>query len=253
VKRKLLLLNAVLAGLVVFGATELYRQYVEAENRYAILQESSTLLEAPQAEDPKSAPAVRPADYAPVVQRMLFAADRNPIVEVAAPEAVVVKRPQLPRLAGLVNFGPSPMALMAVDSNSQPEWVEVGQKAGAYVFEGIEGDRVKLSWNGEPIVVSQTELAAQREAPPPRQAKAARKRPADAPPATPAAAAPVNLTESSAAPGGEYKIGDEFVPGRFRADPNDGAADGTEYNGYTKRVRRTPFGAQAWWEKRDKK
>ena len=38
--------------------------------------------------------------------------------------------------------------------------------------------------------------------------------------------------------------------GRRSADPSDGVADGTESDGYTRRVRQTPFGAQHWWEKK---
>ena len=38
--------------------------------------------------------------------------------------------------------------------------------------------------------------------------------------------------------------------GRRAADPTDGVADGTESDGFTRRVRETPFGAQHWWEKK---
>ena len=37
-KRKLLLLNALLAGFFILGATELYRQVLEGEARYDRLQ-----------------------------------------------------------------------------------------------------------------------------------------------------------------------------------------------------------------------
>jgi hypothetical protein len=49
--------------------------------------------------------------------------------------------------------------------------------------------------------------------------------------------------------GGKYSIGREIRPGVYAADPGDGAPDGTTHQGFVKRVRKTPFGAQAWWEK----
>jgi len=36
--------------------------------------------------------------------------------------------------------------------------------------------------------------------------------------------------------------------GRRAANPNDGVADGTASQGWVRRVRKTPFGSQHWWE-----
>lgn len=249
-KRKLLLLNAALLGVCVLAASELYRQWILAEDRVANLDTVAPDAIPPVYPDPPARATLRAGDYLPVVDRMLFSADRNAIVEVQVEEVVPEERPDLPHMSGLVDFGDGPQALMAA-GGGEAKWIGVGDQVGDFVFAGVdEGDKIKLTWKEEEIVVERAKLA---EAPKPKRktAKAANAAPA-ASGAQSAAASP-NLTapaEAAKTVGGKHNIGAEFAPGRFRADPGDGADDGTEYQGYVKRVRRTPFGSQAWWEKK---
>ena len=245
-KRKLLLLNALLFGLGILAAADLYRQWIEGEQRVARLDVTAPDAMPPTFPPRDKPPNVRPADHRAVADRMLFSSDRNPIVEVAAPEVVVEERPTYPRMSGLVDFGDGPQALMSAGGDPA-KWIGIGDEIGDFVFTGVDGEEIKLTWKDEEIVVTRAELAEVEEKPKPRPGRAAA-----APAAAPPAEAQKNLT-AAAKPaetvGGKHNIGSEFVPGRFRADPNDGAADGTKYQGYVKRVRRTPFGSQAWWEK----
>jgi hypothetical protein len=254
-KRKLLLLNTVLFGVLVLGASELYSRWLQAQDRYARVDEAARVVPLPDYPAPGARPPIRPAQYMPVVERMLFTKDRNPTVEVVVAEAPVEQRPELPLLAGLADFGDGPRALMASASDGTPQWMKVGDKVGAFVFEGVDGQKVKLSWKGEEFAVLQDQLAGSMVR---REKKANTKNGNRPPAATPPGAAPKPANLAPNAPqniGGEYKIGKELRPGVHAADPSDKSPDGTTFKNadgstYTKTVRRTPFGSQSWWEKK---
>jgi hypothetical protein len=255
-KNKLLLVNALLLGVFVLGASELYRQWIEAEGRYARIDAAERVVPLPDFPAPAERAMVRPADYLPVAERMLFSKDRNPNVEVIVDEAPVEQRPELPLLAGLADFGDGPRALMAATSGDTPQWIKTGEKVGAFVFEGLEGQQVKLKWNDEEFTVEQEKLVGAVV----RQTKTTKKappRPAGAPPGAPAPAQPAGNLAANAPQniGGEYKIGKELRPGVYAVDPDDKSPDGTTFkhsdgSTYIKTVRRTPFGIQPWWQKK---
>ncbi|MEZ5396277.1 MAG: hypothetical protein R2724_26210 [Bryobacterales bacterium] len=255
-KRKLLLINAMLFGLFVLGASELYSRWLEADARFARIDQAERVVPLPEYPAPGAQAAVRPAEYMPVVDRMLFSKDRNPVVEVVVAEAPVEQRPDLPLLAGLADFGDGPRALMAAASNDTPQWIKTGDKVGAFVFEGLDGQKVKLSWKGEPFTVSQDQLAGSivRKETKKQQAKGPARN--GAAPAAPAQTSG-NLAAQQAPEtvGGAHNIGKELRPGVFAADPKDNSPDGTSFKHsdggtYVKTVRRTPFGSQSWWEKK---
>ena len=256
-KNKLLMLNALLLGVFVLGASELYRQWIEAEARYARIDRAERVVPMPDFPAPTARAAVRPASYMPVVERMLFSKDRNPVVEVVVEEAPVEQRPELPLLAGLADFGDGPRALMAAASSDTPQWIKTGDKVGAFVFEGLDGQNVKLSWKDEEFTVEQEKLVGAMVR---KETKTSRKRPnrpaAPAPGAPAQALPPADLAANAPKPvGGEYKIGKELRPGVHAVDPSDKSPDGTTFkhsdgSTYTKTVRRTPFGSQSWWEKK---
>lgn len=248
-RKKLLLLNALLLGVLILGAAELYRAYLDARGRYELLDRFTDARQPPGFPPPGDPRAVRQADYMPIVERLLFFADRNPIVVVEAPEVEEVVRPALPILSGLVDFGDGLSALMSPAANVQPEWIKVGDKVGEYVFNGLDGEQVKLAWNEEEIVVGQDSLKAREAAEPTRTRKrqAAAGRGGGSAPAGSAAApqAAANVSGSNQ----DARVGAEFMPGRFRVTGGDDSPDGTVHKGHVKRVRKTPFGSQSWWEK----
>lgn len=252
-KRKLLLLNALLAGLLILGAAELYRQTLEAEARYLALEEPAGVASLPDPENANAREAVRQADYLPIARRLLFSEDRNSDVIVEAPEPEVVERPPLPGLSGLVDLGGGPTALMVPGGGGEPAWFDVGDKVGDYVFAGVEGDKVKMTWREQEFLVAREDMA---EAPAragesrdeSRSSRDPRTRTADS--SRPAAAAGANLTARSSGDA-DLGIGDEFAPGKFRALPGDDHKNGAEVKGYRKVIRQTPFGSQSWWEKKE--
>jgi hypothetical protein len=262
-KRKLLLVNLGLAAVLLAGAIELHRRIEQARERYTILQNGG----APEEQEPAVFPAPQPpprlrqADYLPVVDRLLLSQDRNAVVEVEAPAETVVQRPALPVLMGVMNLGKGPIALMAENSESMARPIELGGKVGEYTFVGVSGEKLKLAWQGEEIEVAQSELTTELK-PMPRGARPAAGGPggtARRPTANrgrptaqrPAASPAVPTPDTRKAIGGRYNIGTEIRPGAFRADPRDTSPEGTEFEGYRKVVRATPFGTQSWWERKD--
>jgi hypothetical protein len=248
-KRKLLILNLALVVLLAAGLVELRRQIHVARDRYSIFDEASA---AASATFPVSgeAGAVRPVDHMPIVERLLFSADRNPIVEVEAPVIEVVKRPELPMLVGLMDFGKGPIALMTAEGDAAAKPVSIGEKVGEYVFRAATAERITLEWQGQTFDLLHSELAnrpAAKAKAPVRETRApATRRPVGA--ATASAAADASPKQSTSL-GGKYNIGRQIREGSHAADPKDSSPAGTVYQGYVKRERRTPFGTQAWWEK----
>ncbi len=254
-KKKLGLINVLLAALFVWGCLVLRGQYERARQRYEIFDVSAGTGEPPVMPAPAEAPDVRAATYAAISQRLLLSRDRNPVIEVIVPDEPETERPQPPLLGGVVDLGDGPLALMAPDADTPPRWTGVGEKVGEYTLQAFAEDTLTLSWNGESIELPQSELAAVKFAR--RERETASRRTAGVGSANRKTAASrsgesaSNLAASSEAiEKGKYVIGKQLSSGGYAADPNDGAQDGVEYKGYVRRVRKTPFGAQHWWEKK---
>ena len=249
--RRLLLLNTLLAGMLILGAVELYRQVIEADARYERLEAFADPKQPPEFPAPPDPDPARPADFMPVVDRLLFSPDRNAevVVETVAPE--IAPRPPLPQLSGLVDFGGGPTVLMTADSAKPPVWLAVGDKVGDFIYEGVEGDNIKLKWKEESFTATKEQLSRAPE--PPRRQSNARGQNGGRPsrtapgPRTAAAAAPADL----AGAGQDARIGPEIGPGRYAVVRGDDSPEGTEHNGLVKRVRKTPFGSSSWWEKKE--
>jgi hypothetical protein len=246
-KRKLLLLNALLAGGFILGATELYRQVLDGDARYDRLQVFSDPRQPPEFPSPADPTPTRAGNFMPIVDRLLFSADRNADIIIETVETEVASRPGLPHLAGLVDFGDGPSALMTADAGEPATWISVGGKIGAFVFEGVDGEEVKLSWNEEQFTVTKEQL---NETP-----VAVRKPPVRPPPGPrggrPTAATAANAAGDLAGVGQNSRIGPEMSPGVYRVVPGDDSPAGTEHEGFIKKTRSTPFGATAWWEKNE--
>ena len=147
-------------------------------------------------------------------------------------------------LSGIANLGEGPAALLAAQAGAKARWVAAGEQVGAYRLEAIQGDRLTFSFRGRQVSVSAKDLQDES------RRRAARPRAAGPRPVA-------RIPTGSGALGGarpgraRYRIGAEFRPGRFAADATDGAPDGTVYEGYVRRIRQSPFGAQHWWEKQE--
>ena len=261
--KKLLALNVVLAVLVVAAAAGLYASIGAANERYSILTPQVPSKDVPDYPGPESVRRVRAGDYLPIVNRMLFSSDRNPIIEVAGPpQASPESRPPLPRLAGIMELGEGPVALMSPDLDTPATPIEVGERVGAFTFLGTQGEKVLLQWRDEKIAAMPSELRGSsgdggRRRAGSRSAGSGRtRRPSRARMTTsqaPARAESVQVRQPAGqqpgAIGGKYNIGASIGAGRYRADRNDDSPAGTRSQGFIKRSLVTPFGTRSWWEK----
>ncbi len=253
-------LNATLLGLSIVGYAELYREWLVAEARFARLEVRPVVLPAPKLLAPAGRAVVDPSDYQPAIDRLLFARDRNPSVEVVAneggPEGHPLKLPILIGFAVLDDRGPR--FLIAASSDDRPKWIDLGGNVGGFVIEGISGQSIVLQ-SEEGIVV--VPLKALRNQSPPvmrstRQEDREALRPWVSSPGEAGGSGRFLDTGHNASQriGGSYRIGAELQPGYYAADPEDVSPDGTAYersdgSTYRKVVRHTPFGSQSWWEK----
>jgi len=229
----------------ILGAVELYRQVIEADGRYERLEAFTDPKQPPEFPAPADANPARPVDFMPVVERLLFSPDRSAEVVVEIVEPEVDRRPALPQLSGLVDFGGGPSALMTADSAKTPVWLAIGEKVGDFVYEGLKGEDIKLKWKEESFTATREQLSRAPEPPrrptvrgpggPPRKPQAA------------AATAPADL----AGVGQDARIGPEIGPGRYAVVRGDDSPEGTEHNGLVKTIRKTPFGTSSWWEKKE--
>jgi len=260
VRRKLMFVNAALLLILAVGLVEFWRQVEQANARYKIVEQFAEAKDLPSFPSPAPPQRVRPAEYMPIVERLMFYQERNPIVVVEAPPAPVVTRPDLPLLVGLMDLGDGPIALMSPDEKTASRPVAVGEKIGEYTFLGAGDQKISFEWQGETIEVSQAKLAGKpavkRKGRTAAASATAGSRPAAAT-SRPSAAAPAStaakqVTSDNSGPGGRYKFGAETRPGVYAADPSDDSPAGTEHNGFVKVVRQTPFGKQSWWQKKEK-
>ena len=256
--KKLLALNVVLAVLVAAAAAGLYARIGAANERYSIFTPRAPATDVPDYPEPAAARRVRAGDYLPIVDRMLFSSDRNPIIEVAEPlHPTLGPRPPLPRLAGIMELGEGPVALMSPDLGSPATPIEVGEKVGAFTFLGTQGEKVLLQWRDEKIAAMPSELRGspandgRRRAGSRSAGGSGRTRRPSIERTAPTNSVQVKRPASNQQGeiGGKYKIGSAMGNGRYRVDRDDDSPAGTRHQGFIKRSRQTPFGTMYWWEK----
>jgi hypothetical protein len=251
-KRKLLILNVALLIIISFGLAELMNSIKEADSRREALLGGAGDRKPPVFPASEEAPRLRPADFRPIVDRLLFSPDRNPVIEVEEPiqERGNAARPAYPLLVGVMDFGDGPIAMLSETARGTPRPVSVGEKVGEFTFLTATEDGIVLEWSGRKFEVTEEELVGTTGGRVKPKTKAGIRASTSAIRST-SAVRPVNLSpKKTKSVSKKYYIG---VPlsgqaGRRAADPNDGVPDGTTTNGWVRRVRKTPFGSQHWWE-----
>ena len=233
-----------LALLVGWSGWTVWNGARQAAGRHEIFD---TALASPGVDQRPAEPlarAVRSTAYSVISSKNVFSAKRGTLARSTSRPIGQVRADPLPVLSGIANLGDGPAALLAAQAGAKPRWVAAGEQVGGYRLEAIQGDRLTFSFRGRQVSVSAKELqdASRRRAARPRA-------PSDRPVVRmPADAGALGSPRPSR---GRYRIGAEFRTGRFGADATDGAPDGTVYEGYVRRIRQSPFGAQHWWEKQE--
>jgi len=241
-KRKLLILDAVLVLAAMTAGVRFRRAWVDAKAR-----ERATLHRAvkpvslqPLAPLRQPAPVV-PSNYIDVAQKDLFDPSRNPNVPVEPPPAPPPPpppppMPPLPVFHGVMNLTGEPLVILSIGGNGPHQATKAGEVIGQFKLLSVTNDGLTFEWNGQKVFKTPGELTDQTQAAVVQeQAAAARSAAVAAPPPAPAQPALVGP-------------GQETAFGWKTCNINDGIEPGAVKDGYRKTITKTPFGSTCTWD-----
>ena len=234
-KRKLILLNLVLAGLIGAAAWQLRVEWLAAkQHEKEVLGVKVKPAAPPLYVAPPGAQPVVPAHYIDVANKDLFSKDRNPnvIVEPPPPPPPPKPMPALPVVKGILNID-GVTAIMSESGKAIQKEIRPGEQIGEFKLLAINNEEIVLEWEGKQVRRRVMELF-DRSIPEPAPAAAAN---------TPAAAAP-NKPALAVKAGPGQDIG----AGRKACVPGDTTPVGTVVDGLKKISWSTPFGEGCAWE-----
>jgi hypothetical protein len=236
-KRKLIWLNLVLAGLLVAAGLKIRDEWTQRQQkREAVKQRTLKSVPPPTVDTPAAPVPVTAANYSDIAQKMLFNKERNPNIQVEVPPAPVKPMPPLPLLRGVMGLPSGTLALMSIDAKAPGVGVKVGDKIGQFTLAALSADEISLKWEDKTVTKSVLEMIHH-----------AQEQPAPA-------NAPAVAQTAGAAPPPSGQNGKPLAPITGSADgikscvPGDTAPAGTVTDGYRKVVTATPFGSSCRWE-----
>ena len=236
-KRKLIMLNAVLVVLIGAAGWRLRVEWVKAKEH-----ESEVLNNKPRMAQPPPYQALQPprqvmaGQYFDVAGKDLFSKDRNPTVVVEAPPLPPPPppMPKLPVLRGMLNFG-GITAIMSPDGKANPKEFHPGDMVGEFLLVSLSRDEVVLGWNGEEVRKAPEELMDHSI---PEAASAP----------TPVADNGASKTITPQTQIRQSGPGQDMGAGRKACLPGDSTPVGTIVDGLRKVTWETPFGTGCAWE-----
>lgn len=235
-----------LLAIIGLSCWNLAREFRTANLRYVIFEDGAQQNEVAGQAEASAPAALQAGDFSEIPESMLFRPGRGGAVGSSSTQVTQQTSVALPRLFGVADLGDGPAALLAARPGTRAEWVRPGQPVGEFVLRSVSSDALVFLRSGSVVTATPEELRNPER--PGARAVPSNRASAPSSPATRVANAPT----ARRPPGGEYRVGAEFRPGRFAADPNDGATAGTRSGGYVRRVHQSPFGAQHWWEREDR-
>jgi hypothetical protein len=237
-KRKLVLINLVLAGLTAAAGWRLRQDWLadKAHTEAVLKQKVKTPPPAAVAPLPKPDPFTGAA-YGDIAQKMLFAKDRNPTVVIEVKAAPPPKpMPPLPVLFGVMGLPSGMIAMMAERPDAPQRRVKVGEKVGEFKVVAMTPRDISFEWEDKKIDKKVDDLMSRANAQPPPAQSSGPVNPAN----TAQAAAP-GAPPAPAKPG--VSVGDQMKS----CDPGDTSPAGTVVDGFRKVVQVTPFGSACRW------
>lgn len=244
-RRKLLLLNAVLALLAIYAGWLWSRDWRAAKAREAATLNVRVKPAPPPPFTPlPAAPPVVPSGYSDVVQKTLFDRSRNPVVEVVLPPAPPPPPPKpmpaLPVYYGIMNLGDGPMAVLAETAGDSQQAIHPGESIGQFKLVSVNTEEIAFEWDGQTIRKRLDQLSARAAAAPQAAAPGQNVMPAGSPAVPTGPAAPA-ATAKPMGPGAD-------AGGGYRScQPNDSTPAGSVVDGFRKTVANTPFGQSCTW------
>jgi len=236
-KRKVLLLNAILLALLTYAGWQLRQAWLAARAREAVeLNRQVPPAAAPPFTPLPAAAPVAPGGYAEIATQMLFDKSRNPNVAVDVPAPPPPKpMPPLPVYHGQMNIGSGPTAILSQTANSVHETVHPGEQIGQFKLLDVTSDEIAFEWDGN-IVRKRVDTLIDRSTAPVVASTAGRtEQPA-------AAAPPPTVNRTPLGPGEDTGRGSKVC------QPNDSTPAGAVVDGYRKIIAPTPFGDSCRWD-----
>ncbi len=239
-------IDLLLAVVLAWGGWAFVAQVRAAAARALIFQAGQPEPDVTASATVTAAPSLRSADYSSVWQQLFGSRIQAPDPQAPPRDPGMDSGMDLPLLYGVADLGNGPAALLATGAGQRARWTSPGQEIGGYRLRSVDQTKLVFTRGGMRFEASPSELRESR-----RRPAATRALQAPARRAAREAQGSVTTARRLGSGSGRFSIGAEFRPGRFAADAADGAADGTVYRGYVRRVRQTPFGSQHWWERAD--
>lgn len=250
--RKVLLLNVVLAGLLIWLGVRINACWQEAKARKDAAM--SRKAQPPEVKTPAAVPPVEapPAtNYIEVAQKMLFSKDRNPIeilpppppppVVVAPPPPPDPPPPPMPTYFGQMNFG-DPLLMLGVDGKQKS--YHKGDQVGEFELTEFDGESLILTWHEKTFHKTFKEL----KAPEPTTVAA---RPAPAAAASAPTGGVTRIGGSSGSADKAKSTGPQFGPKQgnlYLCASGDSSPDGTVLEGYRLKRMDNLFSSTCQWE-----
>jgi len=240
-RRRLLLLDAVLLALVAYAGWQVRQAHMRAKAREAAMLGRKVKPDPAPPFTPLAAQKpVIAGGYAEVAQQDLFHPSRNPtvVVEVAPPPAPPPPPPMppLPVYHGQMNIG-GYTVFLSKTATSEHEAIHPGEKIGQFTLVDVNMDEIEFEWDGKSVRRRLDALVDRSNQPPPQASgagQAARSDPAPAPPPP--------VAQSALGPGADTGRGFKICI------PNDNTPPGTVVDGFRKTIYPSPFGDMCRWD-----
>ena len=239
-RRRLLVLNVVLALLAIYAGWQLRQTYRAAKARErATLSKKVPAAPPPPHTAPPAVPPVVAGGYSEIVQQTLFDRSRNPtvVVELPPPPPPPPPKPMppLPIYHGMMNLGGITVVLSA-DANSPHQGIQIGESIGQFKLVDVNTEEITFEWDGQTITKKLEELEDHTAVQPQTTSVAS----APAPARTETPAAPAQTTPLGP--------GTDIGAGLRSCQPNDANPPGAVVDGFRKVVLFSPFGQTCRWE-----
>ena len=164
-KRKLLLLNLALLVVLAAAGWRIWQVWNDARARedaaFRQSSEAAQVFPEPSVEPPAPVMAV---NYIGIAEQLLFARDRNPVVEidVVPPKPL----PPMPVAHGVLDLGSGPTAILSERQGTATQrGYRSGERVGELLIVSVTADELVFEWEGERIRRSLDELRPQEDEP----------------------------------------------------------------------------------------
>ena len=237
--RKLILLDVVLAGAVVYAGVKLRDSYQAEKAREAALKRVKVKpIATPPFTPLPSDPPVVPTGYKDVAMNLLFHPTRNPteVVDPPPPPPPPPPMPELPRYHGQMNLGDGPIVILVEHPGSPEKSMKVGDQIGQFKLADVNTNEITFQWTFDGQTVRRT-LAQLADNSAPAQ-QASENRPASNAPLPP----PPPVVKRELGPGEITQFGFKTC------QPEDSSPEGTVKDGFRKVISQTPFGKSCRWD-----